>query len=387
MRDPKRIEPSTDAGSDAFGRFRYQAEVTVPFCLLCALGEGIDSVIPEHIEDIAIESGSSWRFIQVKSRNPERGLWKLKDVLADRGALHSLFRTHTQIREVDASLELLLEGAIKPGDPIEYLRSGADHRHPDLLIPAATALSIDQQEAIPFLERVVLQKTPAPRPHIRDNNLRLIHEQRPSLDHATVREIQSRLIAEIERAMRADRLGPDWPTYVTRPDRLQSELAQRLEAKRLTRAHLRQILVPVVSPPKYLLRRLTDRMSNAISILEQKLLAGGATPQIVERARSLRLNALLRYVEFRSRSLFPVDELFEDLHERLETYVTAECAKYASAETPAVNIWTSLLTVLSVNPALIDRNGLLNADPLLLLGQVCELADRCVVDFGIAHAD
>ena len=116
--NPKSKAPESDAGSDTVARFRYQAEVTFPLCLECALGGDIVAVIPEHFEDIAVEYGTRWRFLQVKSRNPERGMWKLADLLGEGGALRSLYRTYQQTRDVDATLEVLLEGASQRGDPI-----------------------------------------------------------------------------------------------------------------------------------------------------------------------------------------------------------------------------------------------------------------------------
>ena len=85
-----------DWGSDTFARFRYQAEATLPYCLsLVSSHSDIQAVIPEHLEDIAIKTDSGWRFLQVKTRNPERGLWGASDLLSKKGgALRSLYRTY-----------------------------------------------------------------------------------------------------------------------------------------------------------------------------------------------------------------------------------------------------------------------------------------------------
>ena len=69
-----------DWGADTIDRFRYQAEVTLPYCLaVVTRNKGILAVLPEHLEDIALQTDQSWRFLQVKSRNPERGLWTATD--------------------------------------------------------------------------------------------------------------------------------------------------------------------------------------------------------------------------------------------------------------------------------------------------------------------
>src|SRR5205823_4553249 len=97
-----------EIGTNTLQRFRYQAEVTLPYCVYCALGQDIVSVIPEYLEDIALEYPGYWRFIQVKSRDPERPLWRLQDLLVESGgALRSLHRTHLQTKEKNASLEIL----------------------------------------------------------------------------------------------------------------------------------------------------------------------------------------------------------------------------------------------------------------------------------------
>ena len=49
-------------------------------------------------------------------RNPERGLWTLRDLLNRGGALRLLYRTHLFTRESDAPLELMLEGAPKSSE-------------------------------------------------------------------------------------------------------------------------------------------------------------------------------------------------------------------------------------------------------------------------------
>jgi len=387
MADPNQIEPSIDAGSDSLARFRYQAEVTLPFCLQCALGDEIVSVIPEHLEDIAVEYEGCWRFIQVKSRNPERGLWKLSDLLGKGGALRSLFRTHLQTLDVTASLEILLEGTPKPRDLIENLREGKDHRKPELVSAVVDALEKDAHEVMKFLDRVILLKPPVPRPNIKDNDLRLIHQQNKSLDHFTVCKIYDQLIAEIERAMRAERVGEEWPHYVIHPENTTSEVTEKIEAKRLTKPYLQKQVAPITSPPRHLLRRITDSSAKAISNLERKLISGGATKEIIKEARKLRANAQLRWMDVRARSLFAQDDLLEDLRQRLETHAVTKRALHTSSPKPAIAIWDALLTQFSASPRVIDPDSLMNADPMLLLGEVCELSELCRVTWGLSDAD
>src|ERR671919_692299 len=93
---PLSVTPPDDTGSDTFRRFRYQAEVAFPFCLDTALIGNVISVIPEHLEDLAIEfADGSWRIIQIKTRDPGQAPWTLATLLGgDGGAFRSLLRTH-----------------------------------------------------------------------------------------------------------------------------------------------------------------------------------------------------------------------------------------------------------------------------------------------------
>src|SRR5262249_30441950 len=111
--------PPDDTGADTFRRFRFQAEVAFPYCLNCAIGGSIKSIVMEHFEDIAIEEATRWRFQQIKTRNLDRGPWKLSDILKSGGGIDALFRTYQAVKDHgNIRLELLLEGALKRPDPI-----------------------------------------------------------------------------------------------------------------------------------------------------------------------------------------------------------------------------------------------------------------------------
>lgn len=89
-----RISPPDDSGTDAMTRFRYQAHVTFRFCLACYFEQGVIAVTPEHFEDVLVEATNELRFVQIKTRNPDRGPWKFRHLMDDGGALRSLLRTH-----------------------------------------------------------------------------------------------------------------------------------------------------------------------------------------------------------------------------------------------------------------------------------------------------
>ena len=385
--DPKSVIPGTDKGSDTFARYIYQAEVTFPYCLHCALGDEIISVIPEHLEDMALEYEDRWRFLQIKSRNPERGTWRLSHLLVPGAALRTLFATYKQLPEAHISLELVLEGAVKSGDPLENLRKGEDHAQADLLAAVSEKLEIGIGQARRFLEKVFLVTPPPPREYIRAENLNLLHEQNPKLDRATVEAVYSRFLEEIEKAMRAARLGSEWPSYVVHPEILPSEAEQKMQRKRLTKAYLEECAGPIKSKAKYLLRRLTGQEFDPVSILERKLLRGGATQEVITDARSLRANAQRRRFELQAQRMSIDNSRIEDLRHRLQTHFNAKKAVHAGSERPAILIWHDLLEQLAAGASNIDYHGLYSGDPMLLLGEICELADECVLDWGLASAN
>lgn len=148
-----------DWGSDTLARFRYQAEVTLPYCLSVMSSQNdILAVVPEHLEDIALKTNDGWRFLQVKTRDPERGLWTASELFTKKGgALRSLYRTYLLTTGEDHPLELLLEGAIKTNDPMRTLYTGEDRSQ---LVPTVmNKLRSSQASATDFLRRVTLNES------------------------------------------------------------------------------------------------------------------------------------------------------------------------------------------------------------------------------------
>ena len=165
--------PDRDWGSDTLARFRYQAEVTLPYCVSALLSENdIVAVVAEHLEDIALKTKTGWRFLQVKSRNPERGLWRAADLFVKGGALRSLYRTYLATGGEEHSLELVLEGAVKTDDVIATLRP---HQDRSALVPMVMdKLNATQASAEDFLRRVTLDQSAPHRTDIHATNARLV---------------------------------------------------------------------------------------------------------------------------------------------------------------------------------------------------------------------
>src|SRR5258708_9759329 len=124
MTQPNQVVPPDDTGSDTFARFKYQAHVTFPYCFELTRDHAIENVFAEHIEDIALDLGGSWRFLQVKTRDAGLGPWTFKEVI-HAGAVRSLWRAYQAVgASLEATYELQLEGALNNGDVLADLVSG-----------------------------------------------------------------------------------------------------------------------------------------------------------------------------------------------------------------------------------------------------------------------
>jgi hypothetical protein len=374
-------------GSDTLVRFRYQAEVTFPYCLAAALDvDGIRAVLPEHLEDIALDCGGEWRFIQVKSRNEDLGLWTLAQLLVSGGALRSLYRTFRCMNGQSCSLELLLEGAPKPRDGIQHLLPDGDRSA--IVEQVGAALRIGPNDAAIFLNIVVLNAPPPPRDYISANNKDLLHRHAPHLTRPDIDSCYERMIRTIEAAMRADRIGPRWPAAVVHPARRTARAAALLAEKTLTSELIKGVLYEVRTPARPVLRRLVETGAGPVSNLHKKMLEGGAPDNIIFQARNLQANARYEHLKRVAQGRPTDDVLLTDLHERICTHATAKVALHTSTEEPAVRIWSDLLDVFETRAASIDPSNILQRDPMLLLGEACELSDRCAFGWGtVDHAD
>ena len=371
-----------DWGSDTLARFRYQAEVTLPYCVSALLRENdIVAVIPEYLEDIALETTTGWRFLQVKSRNPERGLWTAAQLLARKGgALRSLYRTYLETEGEDYSLELVLEGAVKTDNPIGALRPNQDRSR--LVRMVMEKLGATRASAEDFLRRVTLDEHVPHRAVIHATNGRLLHQHAPSLTQPQLEALHESLLEEIEKAMRCERLGERWPRSVVHPEKRSEAFEERLRAKTLDAKRLSGIAEALTSAGRPLLTRFVETGSGPVSALTQKLVLGGATPNLIERARTLQASALHHRLVRAARNLVVNDALLIDLEERIRTYADTAAAKHASSGHPAIEMWDYLLDRFGMHAANIDPHKLVGADPMLLMGESCILSNECVFGWG-----
>jgi hypothetical protein len=275
--DPTYLTDFDDSGSRTFERYCYQAHIAFPYCLDCAVGGDVICVVPEHLEDIAIEMSDGWRFLQVKTRDLEKGPWKLSHLTGKGGGLRSLLRTHRLLSGCSAILELHLEGAISRKDPIQELTSDRGRCSPAIVDRISEAMGLDVEECRVFLQGVRLVRSHPDRGTIQAQNMRILVNQAPHLAAATLDEIYERTVSLIYAAMQARLLPPRWKRLSVLRQSLKGECQRRFTQKQLTREHFKLIVEALRSLPRPLLMRMVSGSSQPISVLEQKLIVGGAS--------------------------------------------------------------------------------------------------------------
>jgi hypothetical protein len=343
------------------------------------VGGDIENIYAEHIEDVALDCGPRWRFLQIKTRDGDRGPWKLSDITATGGAIHSLWRAFQAVgADTDATYELHLEGHAVSKDLIENLRTSAGRSDSTLVARIQNAVGCDAATALTFTSRMVLTTAPV-RSSIEAHNLRLLGDQAPALTEPEKHAIYDRVISAITVAMTAGRLGSDWPQQLLTPG--EASGATVLESKRITRAAAQVLFTGLTGHARPLLRRIIDT-SPQPSVLEQKLIAGGAPPPLIESAKSLRANASSRRYEHLGASMSDDSGLLDDVRERLQSVTVGLMAEHSPGPKAAAVIWNRLLERLVVSAAVVDPNRIFAQDAHLLLGEVCEMADECLTDWG-----
>jgi hypothetical protein len=376
--DPKDVEPPDDSGSDTFARFAYQAHAMFPLCLYAATGNEIQNIYAEHIEDVAVEFNDRWRFLQIKTRDPGLGPWKFSDVTSKGGAIHSLWRSYTAVGNgTAATYELHLEGHLGSGDAINHLRSVSGRSEETLITRVRNAVKGGDGEVRAFCTRLDVKFLPV-RASIASSNIRLLGDHAPSLPFGELRNLYERVIAALQSAMTAGRLEERW--YAEIMGKRSSANAELLASKCISRTRATELLDRVSGGPRPLLRRIIET-SPEPSVLEQKLIAGGATQALIGDAKELRANASIRRMEYLA-STSDGDQYLEDLRQRLRVAANGLVAEHSPAPKVAAVVWNRLRTELTASAVVTDHQRIFGQDPHLLLGEVCELSDECVTDWG-----
>jgi hypothetical protein len=161
--------------------------------------------------------------------------------------------------------------------------------------------------------------------------------------------------------------------------------AATVAAKRISRSAARELLEAITVGARPLLRRIVDTTSQP-SVLEEKLLAGGATQAIIDDAKSLRANASIRRLEYFASSISDDTSALDDLRERLRIATNGYVAEHSPGPKAAAVIWNRLRPELLASAASVDPDRIFRQDGHLLLGEVCEMADECLTDWGRGDA-
>jgi hypothetical protein len=274
-----------------------------------------------------------------------------------------------------------LEGHIAVNDLLAELLIPLGPRSADLCDRVSNGLAIPVAEVVQFLARVTVREA-ALRNDIRSVNVAPLGERTGRLTMSTISTVYNQIIDAISRAMEHE-LGPEARfCYIVNPNEVPNSLRDRVNRKRLTRVTLdrqHRILTP---PIGVLLAPVLDRDATEITDLERKMLEAGAPTALVERARSLRANASRQEIELLAKSLEADDARLVDLQERLLTTAVASASVYRGQPRAAAHVFNNLLAAVHANSGVLDPHGLFSQDPMLLLGQICELSDQCKCDWG-----
>ncbi len=377
--------PPDDTGTDTIKRYRYQAQLALPFCLACARKYKVRSIIMEHFEDIVVECDDYWHFIQVKTRNAERGHWKLPDAI---DGLKSLYRTFSETSDLKAKYSLYIEGAIAVTDDLNALTlsSSSMDISNDIVQKISQKLDIENSKCRDFLESVTVHPNQPPRAHITSYNIRLMGQGSASSSIREIESLEEKLTDEILRAMSCDRLDNLLYRYIAKAEELEDEIKARIDAKRLTASNIADIIGSLASGDYPLLLRITDLHEPSPTNLQKKLIAGGATERIIKNAKELRANASIREVEIRSSGFINQEDRIVDVRIRITTLTNSIVEEHDELEKPAKIIWRKVLNELTQKKETVDPHRIYKQDPYLLLGAVCGISDECRIDWGVKIA-
>lgn len=383
MNNPLSQTPPDDTGTDTLRRFRYQAQLALPFCLACARQEKVRSVIMEHFEDIVLEYENYWQFIQVKSRNSDQGDWSFSQTIE---ALKSLHRAYQTISNISAKYSLFLEGNLSAKNELKVLINSNSKIPDSLLKKVAEELKIDASQCEAFLKVVTIHPGQTSRADITAHNIRLIGQISSQTSAQEIETLEQRLTDEILNAMSCSRLENILYQYILQASTVEETDKAKVYSKRLTAKNITAILGSFSLDPYPLLSRITDLNTPLPSNLEKKLLAGGATDRIINDAKNLRANASIRELEILASGFLIEDRKIIDVQIRLETLTNSIVEDYEDSEKPAKTIWREVLDELTKKKDSVDPNRVYKQDPYLLLGAICGISDECRIDWGVKIA-
>lgn len=376
------VFPPDDTGVETFRRFAYQAHIAFPYCLACFFGRDVIAVAAEHFEDLMVEETNVLRFLQIKTRDPERGLWRFGHVCQRGGALHSLLRTHRALKDLNEErqirYEILLEGAARHKE-FEGLRVGDNGATDEHVRRCCEGLDIEDEEARELLARVTVRDGQPLRSLIEARNVDAVIRAVGHLSGEIVKRAVANTVDLVKSAMLAEIAPEDWLAGLIAPDTLQEHASETFARKRLTRIQLEPALSVLEGGDTTLLEALSDESFLTATALERKLLAESASDDIVRMAKEYRARAAIQMATFRASALFDTSSVADDVDKRLLDLAITVAREVADGN--ADKVWGRLHERIHQNPSSFDRRKALHEDPILLMGQICDLSDRCLFDW------
>lgn len=377
-------QPPDDSGSLTFARYCYQARVAFRYALACAQGQSVVMLVPEHFEDVAIShENAEWSFLQIKTRDAGQGPWRLTDVIGADGAFRSLLRTYRALASSGVTMTLVacLEGAIATGD--DLLRfAGAACTDEDVIRRVRERLELSAAEVASFVP--LLRVLPeSPMSAIDAVNVRRLAACMPSHAASDIESAYGRVLALIQSGMEAALHGADWPLGSVSPG---SSAPARVEGKIIDRGRLRWLSDQMEAHPVPLISRLITTDKWPASQLEEKLLAAGASIDVLRNAAEMRAASDQWIVERQAASLWPDDDISDDVDFRLRYLAIASVARYSGHPAPANLAWADVHQRLATEAAVHDPNRVYSQDSVLLMGRVCSLSDQCAFQWRAASA-
>ena len=374
-------EPS---GADTFNRYRYQAKMTLIFWLGTLTDDGPLTVYAEHIEDILLEYSDRLVFIQVKTRAATAGNWTADSMCSEGGGIDSLARAYAVAHDRPCTFELHIEGPISSSYGTSEFVKYCANASPALRTKVRSILtdvldqSVSDEHVDDFLSRLRIHSR-LPGQHDIDNKcIRILGELAPTLSVPEVSRLFGDLLQIVERAQEATygALGSGVGFLEARLAYLLTDEPspeQVIACKRLSRHEL-VARVPLPSPATALLlieRSLSDKPA---TILEEKLIASGASDQVIRSARNLRAMSDLRRIELLSGPISRDDQL-DDVCSRVLIHAESRAQLCKTNGESTDDLFAYLTLEHSIEDS--DQAALFNRDRLALVGLLCCLSDEC----------
>jgi hypothetical protein len=384
---------SEPTGVDTFARYVWQAKQAVRQWLTCLnSANGPVYLVCEHVEDVALVYPGRIRFLQLKTR--DRGSWSAAG-MCDRG-LDALVRSYLAARKVGlheiSTFELWLEGPISDAADTE-----AFVHSPSKAVSATKTkivnLGLKRAWLPDFLKRLLISPRQPTQADIDAKALWELSALWPRLTRPELALTYERLLDAVVAAQGAFAVPASIQAHLAIA---QPFAAQTLPApgdpafdaiEGIRHQILSRAMLVALTPPRAdeTVEQLLERISagSAASLLELKMIAAGASPDLIHRTQGLRADMEVeRQLLLASRATAEAD--LERLATRVLAVADATASKVAlsaasnpaGAGRPAEVVAADLLS-RPADLAHCDRHNLFDRDERLIFGYLGHLSDLC----------